>query len=179
MKLSTYLFLLPIITIHHLSAQFTTDTVLTIQNINIQGQYFTTINSGSIKQLNTSSNISSNLGTTSDIIRQLPSVNTDIEGSIIFRGSSKSVQLIRGVPYGFLEEQSGDILIQLPASFFSQITVLSQPDLSFLPDGESGVFSYTSIPEYKTSSSLNLTLGGGSNKRYTAGIKATVTPGKW
>ena len=54
MKLSTYLFLLPIITIHHLSAQFTTDTVLTIQNINIQGQYFTTINSGTIKQLNTS-----------------------------------------------------------------------------------------------------------------------------
>ena len=179
MKLSTYLFLLPIITIHHLSAQLTTDTVLTIQNINIQGQYFTTINSGSIKQLNTSSNISSNLGTTSDIIRQLPSVNTDIEGSIFFRGSSKSAQLIRGVPYGFLEEQSGDVLIQLPASFFSQITVLSQPDLSFLPDGESGVFSYTSIPEYKTSSSLNLTLGGGSNQRYTAGIKATVTPGKW
>ena len=141
MKLSTYLFLLPIITIHHLSAQFTTDTVLTIQNINIQGQYFTTINSGTIKQLNTSSNISSNLGTTSDIIRQLPSVNTDIEGTVFFRGSSKSAQLIRGVPYGFLEEQSGDILIQLPASFFSQVTVLSQPDLSFLPDGESGVFS--------------------------------------
>jgi hypothetical protein len=57
-----------------LSAQFITDTVLTLQNIEIQGQRFPIINSGSVKQLSVQENITGGLGSASDVLRQLPAV---------------------------------------------------------------------------------------------------------
>lgn len=177
-RIFVYLFLY-FLTIQTLSAQFITDTILILQNIEVQGQHFSTINSGSVKQLNVSGNLTGGMGSTSDVLRQLPAVNTDIEGATYFRGSTKIAQLIEGIPYGFMEEQSGDLLIQLPAFFFKKIILLSQPDLSFLPDGESGILSFSTSPVVKETSPLHIILGRGLNERYTAGAQINLNTGKW
>ena len=118
-RIFIYLFFY-LLSLQTLSAQFITDTVLTLQNIEIQGQRFPIINSGSVKQLSVQENITGGLGSASDVLRQLPAVTSDIEGTTYFRGSTKTTQLISGIPYGFMEEQGGDLLIQLPAFFFKR-----------------------------------------------------------
>lgn len=168
-----------LLSLQTLSAQFITDTVLTLQNIEIQGQRFPIINSGSVKQLSVQENITGGLGSASDVLRQLPAVTSDIEGTTYFRGSTKTTQLISGIPYGFMEEQGGDLLIQLPAFFFKRITLLPQPDLSFIPDGESGILSFSTSPVIKESIPFQIIVGAGLKERYTAGAHLNLNPGRW
>jgi hypothetical protein len=68
-----------------------------------------------------------------------------------------------------MEEQGGDLLIQLPAFFFKRITLLPQPDLSFIPDGESGILSFSTSPVIKESIPFQIIVGAGLKERYTAG----------
>ena len=114
--------LLPLV----LSAQAPADTTLQIGNIDVQGFRLSGLaDQGSRKFLQVDNNLSSLTSTTSEAFRQIPSVMTDIEGTVFFRGSSQVGLLLNGVPYGLLEENRGDVLIQLPALFYNQISVSS------------------------------------------------------
>ena len=97
------------------SAQAVADTTLSIQDIEIRGRRFAGLSSGEVKRLQVENNLSSLAVTTAEAFRQVPSLITDIEGGITYRGSSKPGMLINGIPYGLLEEYSGDVLIQLAA----------------------------------------------------------------
>ena len=104
-------------------SQTPADTTLTIRNIEIQGTRFAGLSErGGMKILRVDNNLSSVTNTAADAFRQLPSVITDMEGAVTYRGSGNVGMLVDGVPYGLLEEYSGDVLIQLPALFFNQIS---------------------------------------------------------
>ena len=109
------LLLLPAIACLSLSvfAQVPVDKTVSLQSVEIQGKRFGGLTGGEVKRLQVDSNLSGLTGTTADVFRLLPSVVTDIEGGITFRGSNNPGLLINGVPYGLLEEYSGDVLIQL------------------------------------------------------------------
>lgn len=112
-------------------SQTPADTTLAIQNIEIQGTRFAGLSErGGMKILRVDNNLSSVTHTAADAFRQLPSVLTDMEGAVTYRGSSNVGMFINGVPYGLLEEYSGDVLIQLPALFFNQISLGAFPRLT-------------------------------------------------
>lgn len=125
------------------------------------------------------SNLSGLTGTTADVFRLLPSVVTDIEGGITFRGSNNPGLLINGVPYGLLEEYSGDMLIQLPALFFDRVSMTSTPSIGLVPDGDAGILNLSSAVYTATDSPLVLTLGAGFQERYNAGAILNLHPGKF
>ena len=104
------LLLLPAIACLSLSvfAQVPVDKTVSLQSVEIQGKRFGGLTGGEVKRLQVDSNLSGLTGTTADVFRLLPSVVTDIEGGITFRGSNNPGLLINGVPYGLLEEYSGD-----------------------------------------------------------------------
>ena len=105
-------------------SQTPADTTLTIRNIELQGTRFAGLSErGGMKILRVDNNLSSVTNTAADAFRQLPSVITDMEGAVTYRGSGNVGMLVDGVPYGLLEEYSGDVLIQLPALFFNQISL--------------------------------------------------------
>ena len=114
-----------------LAAQTSADTTMsrTIQDVEIWGRHSAGILGGAIKQLQIENNPSSVNVTAADAFRQFPSVITDIEGGVLFRGSTKTGMFIDGVPYGLMEEYSGDVLIQLPAIFFNHLSLSA-----FAPD---------------------------------------------
>ena len=87
----------------------------------------------------------------------MPSLVTDIEGGVTYRGSGKAGMLINGIPYGLLEEYSGDVLIQLPALFFNRISMSALPDISLVPDGDAGVLNLSSTNYTKSDSPLTVT----------------------
>lgn len=118
-------------------------------------------------------------GTAADAFRQMPSVITDIEGGIAFRGSNKAALLLNGVPYGLLEEHSGDLLIQLPALFFDRISATSYPAISMVPDGDAGLLNLTSTVLTADESPLQVSLGAGLQERYNAGAVVNLHPGRF
>ena len=164
---------------HAALAQTPVDMNLSLQNIEIQGKRFVGLNGGEVKRLQVENNLSSMTGTVSEAFRQMPSLVTDIEGGVTYRGSSKAGMLINGVPYGLLEEYSGDVLIQLPALFFNHISMSALPDISLVPDGDAGLLNLSSSYYTKEDSPLTVTLGAGLQERYNAGAVVNLHPGKF
>ena len=114
-----------------------------------------------------------------DAFRQLPSVITDMEGAVTYRGSGNVGMLVDGVPYGLLEEYSGDVLIQLPALFFNQISLGAFPPINAVPDGDAGILNLVPRMYGTGDSPLYVTLGAGWNERYNAGAVLNLHPGKF
>mgnify|MGYP000137378052 FL=1 len=83
------LLLLPAIACLSLSvfAQVPVDKTVSLQSVEIQGKRFGGLTGGEVKRLQVDSHLSGLTGTTADVFRLLPSVVTDIEGGITFRGS--------------------------------------------------------------------------------------------
>lgn len=100
-------------------------------------------------------------------------------GGITFRGSNNPGLLINGVPYGLLEEYSGDMLIQLPALFFDRVSMTSTPSIGLVPDGDAGILNLSSAVYTAADSPLVLTLGAGFQERYNAGAILNLHPGKF
>lgn len=175
------LLIIPVITflIHVVSAQTPVDMSLSLQNVEIQGKRFAGLNGGEVKRLQVERNLSSLTGTVSEAFRQMPSLVTDIEGGVTYRGSSKAGMLINGIPYGLLEEYSGDVLIQLPALFFNRISMSALPAISLVPDGDAGVLNLSSTAYTKNDSPLTVTLGAGLQERYNAGAIVNLHPGRF
>lgn len=161
-------------------SQTPADTTLTIQNIEIQGTRFAGLSErGGMKILRVDNNLSSVTNTAADAFRQLPSVLTDMEGAVTYRGSGNVGMFINGVPYGLLEEYSGDVLIQLPALFFNQISLGSFPPINAVPDGDAGILNLVPRMYGTGDSPLYVTLGAGWNERYNAGAVLNLHPGKF
>lgn len=172
---STILFLVS----QPLFSQTEVDKTYSLQNIEVKGKRFGGLTAGEVKQMQVDRNLSGITGTTADVFRQLPSVITDIEGGITYRGSNKPGLFINGIPYGLMEENSGDMLIQLPAQFFSRISMTSMPSIELLPDGDAGILNLSPALYTQNDSPLQLTLGAGFQERYNAGAIVNLHPGKF
>lgn len=173
--------LLPVIALLSgpLFAQAPVEKSYVLQDIEIQGKRLGGLTGGEVKRLEVDRNLSGVTGTTADVFRQLPSVVTDIEGGIIYRGSANPGLLINGIPYGLMEENSGDMLIQLPALFFNRISMTSMPSVELVPDGDAGVLNLASSTFTRNDSPVIVTLGAGFQERYNAGAIVNLHPGKF
>lgn len=160
-------------------AQTPVDKTVSLQSIEIQGKRFGGLTGGEVKRLQVDSNLSGLTGTAADVFRLLPSVVTDIEGGIVFRGSSDPGLLMNGVPYGLMEEYSGDMLIQLPALFFGRVSMTATPSVEQVPDGDAGILDLSPAVYTAGDSPLTLTLGAGFQERYNAGAILNLHPGKF
>lgn len=155
------------------------DSIINLQNIDVQGKRFSQLSNGETKQLFVDGNLSSVTGTTAEALRLLPSFVTDMEGNTLFRGSSKSSILFNGIPYGMMEENSGDVLIQLPAFFFNRINLSSAPSVETIPDGSGSILSLSSETNNYPYSPLQINLGAGLQERYNTGLLFNIHPGKF
>lgn len=117
--------------------------------------------------------------TTSEAFRRLPSVITDIEGGLTYRGSAQAAVLLNGIPHGWMEEYNGDALIQLPANFFNRLSVSAYPAIGLVPDGDAGILNLSSYPFSPSNPALLFNAGIGMQERYNAGVIIHQHPGKF
>ncbi|MCD8178197.1 MAG: TonB-dependent receptor [Tannerellaceae bacterium] len=171
MKIRTSLFLLFTLWVSpmNLFAQPGVDTLVYLPASTVYGSQTISL-SGTEKSLYTGTDIVLVDGTVSEAFKQIPSLVTDIEGGVTYRGSNRSGMLLNGVPYGLLEEYNGDFLIQLPARFFERISVASFSPIEWLPDGDAGVVDMHSVFLRPQDSPLSFTIAGGWKERYNAGF---------
>lgn len=176
-----YLLLIPAFTFlsQSISAQTRVDKHYSLQGVEIKGELIDGLSGGDVKRLQVDQNLSAISTTASDIFRQLPAVNSDIEGGVLFRGSANPGFLINGVPYGIMEENRGDFLIQLPAIFFNRIAATSMPRIEFIPEGDAGIINLSSSNYSSSDSPLTITLGAGLDRRYNGGAILNLNPGKF
>jgi ferric enterobactin receptor len=103
---------------------------------------------------------SSKGGTVLDVLRNIPSVDVDIDNIVSLRGNTGVVVQINGRPSPMKAAQLGNFLGQLPAELVDKVEVVSNPSAKEDPTGVAGIINIVLKEEADAGTSGGLTLGG-------------------
>ena len=78
-------------------------------------------------------------GTAVDVLRAVPSVDSDASGNISIRGNGNVVVQINGRSLPFKGEQLSQVLMQIPAATMASVEVSTSPSAKNDPEGTAGV----------------------------------------
>jgi outer membrane receptor protein involved in Fe transport len=123
--------------------------------------------------------LSARTGSIADALRNIPSVEVDVQGNVSLRGDANVTIMIDGKPSGqFSGEGKADALQSMPADQIERVEVMTNPSAAYRPDGSAGIINLitkkTQKPGVNGSVRLNVTPDG----RYNTGISATRRAGK-
>ena len=143
-----------------------------IQEVVVTGQKSMLQSNLDKKVINVEKSITAEGGTALDIMRNIPSVDVDVEGNVSLRGSTNLTILVDGKPS---QIQSLD---ELPASIVQSVEVITNPSVRYDPDGMSGILNIVlkkkKTPGYHGMVSLN----AGTGDKYSGTINMNVRSGK-
>ena len=89
-----------------------------------------------------SGDLSAQSGSIADALRNLPSVEVDVQGNVSLRGDPSVTILIDGKPSGLFQgEGRGQALQQMPAERIDRVEVVTNPSAEFRADGTGGVIN--------------------------------------
>ena len=112
-------------------------------------------------------------GTLAEALRNIPSVEVDPDGNVSLRGDAGVTILIDGRPSTqFNGPSRGQMVLQIPASQYARIEVMTNPSAAYSPEGGGGVINLISKPNavrpgQTTTGSLRANIG--DDGRYNFG----------
>ncbi len=118
-------------------------------------------------------------GSISDALRNIPSVEVDVQGNVSLRGDSNVTILIDGKPSAlFSGENRGDALQQLPADQIERVEVMTNPSAAYSPEGTAGIINLVTKKTRRATRSATVRANVGTDGRYNGGISGSATRGK-
>lgn len=91
---------------------------------------------------NVGTDLMSAAGSVSDLMRNIPSVQVDVDGNVSLRGSESVNIQIDGKPSALMSARTrADALRQIPAGEVERIEVITNPSAQYKPDGVSGIIN--------------------------------------
>jgi hypothetical protein len=139
-----------------------------LQTIVVQGQKLTVESKIDRKIYSVPDDAQSTLGTLSDILNVIPSIDVDADGAVSLRGDTNVLILIDGKPATQLQgSKAGDNLQSISAADVERIEVLTTPPPQFKAQGAAGVINIiTRKHAAKESASGSMTGSLGSAGRW-------------
>lgn len=120
------------------------------------------------KVFNVEKNATVTGGTAADVLRQVPTVDVDVNGNISVRGSSNLVIQINGKQTGFAGSDRAALLQQLPANLIEKVEVITNPSARYDAEGMAGIINIVTKADISQSWNLSLMGGAGTNHKYNA-----------
>lgn len=101
-------------------------------------------------------------GTALDVLRNVPSVDVDIDNVVSLRGNAGVIVQINGRRSPLKSAQLGNFLAQLPAEMVEKIEVIPNPSARDDPEGVAGIINIVLKKEADAGTSGGITFGGGT-----------------
>ncbi len=130
------------------------------------------------KVYNVDQDIMSKSGAASDILKNIPSVEVDIDGQVSLRGSANVLILINGKVSPLMGKTRAEVLQSLPANSIQRIEVITNPSARYRPDGTSGIINIVLKKNTKLGWNGTVTANAGNNDRYNGNVSLNYNPGK-
>ena len=131
------------------------------------------------KSYDVTKDIMAQSGTASDVLKNIPSVEVDMEGNVSLRGSGDVMILINGRPSPLLGKlNKAEVLQQFPANTIERIEVITNPSARYKPDGTSGIINIVLKKNVKGGWNGSITANAGIRDRYNTSITFNYKPGK-
>lgn len=99
-------------------------------------------------------------GTVLDVLRNVPSVDVDIDNIVSLRGNAGVVIQINGRPSPMKATQLGNFLAQLPADVVDKVEVVANPSAREDPTGVAGIINIVLKQEADAGTSGGVSIGG-------------------
>lgn len=118
-------------------------------------------------------------GSIADALRNVPSVEVDVEGNVSLRGDRNVTILVDGKPSGmFSGEGQADALQQMPADQIERVEVMTNPSAAFRPDGSAGVINLVTKRTRKPGFTGSVRANVGTDGRYNGGVSGAYSSSK-
>ena len=146
-------------------------TSTTLETVVVQGQKLNVETTIDRKIYIVPQDAQTTLGTLSDLLNVIPSVDVDADGAVSLRGDTNVLILIDGRPATQLQgSKAGDNLQSISASDIERIEILTTPPAQFKAEGAAGVINIiTRKRGAKESASASLTGSLGDGGRWLVG----------
>lgn len=119
------------------------------------------------KVINVDKDILASGGDASDALRNVPSVNVDVNGDVTIRGSSNFTVMINGKPSIM---DPNDALKSIPAENIDRIELITNPSAKYDPDGDAGIINIITKNKKDDGFSGKIEIGGDNNLGYKGDI---------
>ncbi|WP_225872449.1 outer membrane beta-barrel family protein [Pedobacter polaris] len=107
-------------------------------------------------------------GSASDLLQNVPSVQTDIDGNVSLRGSAGVRVLIDGKPSLIAGGNIAQILQSIPASSIESVELITNPSAKYDAEGQSGIINIVLKKNKKLGFNGSLALSAGNRDNYNA-----------
>lgn len=107
-------------------------------------------------------------GNASDLLQNVPSVSTDMDGNVSLRGSSGVRVLIDGKPSLIAGGNVAQILQSIPASSIESVEVITNPSAKYDAEGQSGIINIVLKKNTKLGFNGSAALTAGNRDNYNA-----------
>ena len=118
-------------------------------------------------------------GSALDVLRQVPTVNVDVDGKISMRGSENLVVFINGKPSGLTVQNRDQILQQIPASNIERVELITNPSAKYDAEGMSGIINIVTKKSMPNGKYGSITAGVGTFHKYNASASFSFRNEKW
>ena len=109
-------------------------------------------------------------GTALDVLRNVPSVDVDIDNNVSLRGNTGVVIEINGRPSALKGSQLGNFLDQLSADAIDHVEIIPNPSAREDAAGVAGMINIVMRKKPDAGTSGSLTMGGGTTGHIDAGV---------
>lgn len=117
-------------------------------------------------------------GAIADALRNVPSVEVDVNGNVSLRGDSNVTILIDGKPSArFKGENKGLALQSLPATQIERVEVITNPTAAFNPEGSAGVINLVTKKTAKPGLGGTIRANVGTAGRHNGGLNVSRKDG--
>src|SRR4029077_17307912 len=103
-------------------------------------------------------------GTALDVLRNVPSVDVDIDNNVSLRGNTGVVIQINGRPSALKAAQLGNFLDQLSADAIDHVEIIPNPSAREDADGVAGIINIVLRRKPDAGTNGGVTIGGGTNR---------------
>ncbi|WP_316822151.1 outer membrane beta-barrel family protein [Pedobacter gandavensis] len=107
-------------------------------------------------------------GSAADLLQNVPSVTSDIDGNVSLRGSTGVKVLIDGKPSLIAGGNVAQILQSIPASSIESVELITNPSAKYDAEGQSGIINIVLKKNKKLGLNGNLALTAGNRDNYNA-----------
>jgi outer membrane receptor protein involved in Fe transport len=118
-------------------------------------------------------------GSATDLLQNVPSVQTDIDGNVSLRGSAGVKVLIDGKPSLIAGGNVAQILQSIPASSIESVEVITNPSSKYDAEGQSGIINIVLKKNKKLGFNGNLALTAGNRDNYNANTSLSFQNDKY
>jgi outer membrane receptor protein involved in Fe transport len=116
-------------------------------------------------------------GSIADVLRDIPSIQVDLEGNVSIRANSDVTILVDGQPSAeFTGSTRANVLRQLPANQFERVEVMTNPSAAYSPQGTGGIINLITKQSRHAKPTGQISASGATSGQVSVTASGTMTP---